>query len=47
MSFEADNIEHEVSIEDLLQQIILRLDILIRHNEELNDQIFTEEDLEE
>lgn len=47
MSIEADSVEHEVSLEDLLQQIIVRLDILIRHNEHLNDEIFTEEDLGE
>ena len=33
------------SIEDLLSQIIDRLDILIRHNEHLNDEIFKDEDV--
>ena len=47
MSFEPDNIEHEVSLEDLLRAVILRLDILIKHNEHLTNEVITEEDLED
>jgi len=46
MSIKADNVEHEVSTEDLLKTIIEKLEILIRHNECLNDEIYTEEDLD-
>lgn len=45
MSFEPDNVDHEVSIEYLLKEIIIRLDILIRHNEEITDEAFKEEDI--
>jgi hypothetical protein len=45
MSLDGDNTKHEVSTEDLLNQIITKLDIMIRHFEELDDQIFTDEDL--
>jgi hypothetical protein len=46
MSFEPDNIEHEVSIEELLRQIIIKLDIIIMHNEQITDEKFKQEDLD-
>lgn len=46
MSWEADNPEHEVSLEELLKQIIMRLDILIRHHEEITDERFKQEDVD-
>jgi len=46
MSVDGDNKKHESTIEDLLRAIIVKLDILILHNEEISDQIFTEEDIE-
>lgn len=45
MSVQAEPIEHERSVEELLLEIIEKLQIIIRHNEELTDQEFTEEDL--
>lgn len=46
MSFDPDSVEHEMSVIDLLKQIVNRLDILIRHNENITDEIFTEEDVD-
>jgi hypothetical protein len=45
MSIEADPVEHEVSMQDLLREIVMRLDILIRHSEENTDEKFTQEDI--
>lgn len=39
-----ENVEHEVSVEDLLRQIISRLDLLLRYNEEITGEKFREED---
>ena len=46
MSIEAENIEHEVSVEVLLVTMIEKLSILIRHMECSNGEIYTEEDLD-
>lgn len=45
MSFDADSKENEITVNDLLRKIITRLDVLIRHNEEINDEIYKEEDI--
>ena len=47
MSVDAEPIEHQYSVEELLERIVLRLDILIRHNEEITDEQITDEDIEE
>ena len=47
MSFEPDKSEHEKTIEQLLRDIVLRLEILIKHNELINEEIITEEDIED
>ena len=47
MSFEPDKSEHEKTIEQLLRDIVLRLDILIRHNEIITDEAIKEEDIED
>ena len=46
MSNNLDSVEHELSVEELLREIIDRLDILILHNESITDEIYTEEDIE-
>ena len=46
MSFEPDKTEHEKEVEELLNQIIACLNVLIRHNEEITDEIFNEEDID-
>ena len=47
MSIEADNPEHEQSVEELLREVILRMDLMLRHFEEITDEKFTEEDIDE
>ena len=47
MSIEAENIEQDLTVKELLQEIINRLDILILHNEVITDEEFTEEDIED
>ena len=40
-----ESAEHEASVEELLMNIIDRLDVLILHNEIITDDRITEEDL--
>lgn len=47
MSIEAENIEHEFSLEDKLDEIILLLKIRITQQNELHDSTTNENDIEE
>lgn len=45
MSVQAEPIKHENKLENLIKEMILKLDILIKHNEQLTDEKFTEKDI--
>ena len=47
MSFEPDNIESELTIKELLKLILDELRLIKMHNEQITDQIFKPEDIEE
>ena len=47
MSFEPDNIENELTIKELLQLILDELRLIKMHHEQITDQIFKSEDIDE
>ena len=47
MSFEPDNIENELTIKELLQLVLDELRLIKMHNEQITDQIFKSEDIDE
>ena len=47
MSFEPDNIESELTIKELLQLILDELRLIKMHNEQITDQIFKSEDIDQ
>ena len=47
MSFEPDNIESELTIKELLQLVLDELRLIKMHNEQITDQVFKSEDIDE
>ena len=47
MSFEPDNIESELTVKELLQLILDELRLIKMHNEQITDQIFKSEDIDQ
>jgi len=46
MSFEPDNVEHDLTVKELLEEILISLRILILHQQCASDEIYKEEDIE-
>jgi hypothetical protein len=47
MSFEPDNIDHDLSVEDLLLAILNELRIIKTHQEQITGEIIKQEDVNE
>jgi len=47
MSFEPDNVEHELTVKELLERILEKLSILCLHHEEITGEKITNEDVDE
>jgi len=45
MSFKLDDVEPDIDVKELLSAILLKLEILILHHEDINGEKYTDEDI--
>ena len=45
MSYEPDNVEQELTVKELLEEILVSLKILILHEQKTTNEIYKEEDV--